>query len=100
MDSNTGVVFNKRIPMYKIYDAVKDHTGITKILLQKKIQTKYIAVVRSATYLLFRHFGYTVEEIGKSIRRDHSTVSYGSNNICMSGLKLFTELRDIINESM
>lgn len=66
----------------EIMDATADEFGIEKKYMRAKIREyTYVMPRQVAMYLATAYFGYSSAEVGKWMRKHHSTVIYGRQNI-------------------
>lgn len=80
---------------WEIVDIVAAHYGLTRQVLLSPRRTAPIARARHMAMYLLREQGMTYAQIGRFLRRDHSTALYGYSRIQTSSLREPAVRRDL-----
>lgn len=67
----------RELAILEIAEEVSDATGIPVGVLTGENRAKYIAHARQLAYYIAHREGFTLPEIGRVFRRDHTTVLHG-----------------------
>jgi len=66
---------------WTIIDAVATHYGLSRTTLLSRQRTATVALARQVAMYLLREEGLTYEQVGRLLRRDHSTALHGAAHI-------------------
>ncbi len=66
---------------WTIIDAVATHYGLSRATLLSRRRTATVALARQVAMYLLREEGLTYEQVGRLLRRDHSTAMHGAAQI-------------------